>query len=385
LFMLPMWEEASGGWMERMMASLSPYIATIATGDSQGQTRWREGIPIHSLLPAPSEIRYMTRLFGWAGLRLLRTAGKPQKALRQALDSSQVGQVFCQYGAYAAEFMDVWRETDIPLFIHFHGYDATFDLRRSDDPEKRRFGPDYQERILELSRRATFIANSHFTARLLVQADVPAERVRVKYFGIETSAEKRRHEKKTGIIILHLGRLVDFKSPDRTIRAFESARAAGLDGQLVIAGDGPLRATCELLRSRSVYKESIRLLGEVSSADAHRLLGEADIYTQHNIQGEITRQCECFGVSILEAMANGLPVVGTKHGGVLESVVDGETGFLNEPGDVEAQAQSLIELANSPGLRQQMGEAGRLRVAACFSPQQEIEQLRQIMKLPKLD
>ena len=51
-------------------------------------------------------------------------------------------------------------------------------------------------------------------------------------------------------------------------------------------------------------------------------------------------------------MAYGLPIVGTQHGGVLESVLNGETGYLVAPGDVEAQADAIISLAKDPGLRQ---------------------------------
>jgi len=110
-------------------------------------------------------------------------------------------------------------------------------------------------------------------------------------------------------------------------------------------------------------------------------LSEADIFTQHNIQGEITRQSEAFGVSIIEAMAHGLPVVCTKHGGVIESVVDGETGFMCDPGDIEAQADAFLKLANNIELRQNMGDAGRKRVAEYFNPEQEALQLREIMNI----
>ena len=78
-------------------------------------------------------------------------------------------------------------------------------------------------------------------------------------------------------------------------------------------------------------------------------------------------------------MANGLPVVGTRNGGVNETVVDGETGILVTPRDVEAQANAFLKLAHNPELRQQMGDAGRARVSAIFSPQQEADQLRKIM------
>ncbi|WP_374585410.1 glycosyltransferase, partial [Ideonella dechloratans] len=76
---------------------------------------------------------------------------------------------------------------------------------------------------------------------------------------------------------------------------------------------------------------------------------------------------EGLGVSIMEAMACGKPVVATTAGGIPESVVDGETGILFEPGDVTALAEAIIRLAGDDTLRSQMGQNGQARAKACFS------------------
>lgn len=364
-----------------MMENIKDYIGGVAVDDSFGNNFWKNQTPIYSLDPSEREIKYFSKLFSRLSLGLTKSHNKPDHILKSILHDHSYKAVFCQYGTYAAKFMNVWRKTDIPLFVHFHGYDLTFDLRRSEDSNQRRFNDEYFENIKELSQRAIFISNSKFTTNRLIEAGIESDRIRLKYFGIPLPENPHMHENTAGLQILHLGRLVDFKSPDRTIQAFEIARSRGMDGQLFVAGDGPLRSMCEIIRSRSQFMDSIHLLGNVSSVEARRLLAESDIFTAHNIEGEITRQSECFGVSVLEAMSYGVPVVGTIHGGVLESVVNGETGLLNEPGDVEAQANSFIELANNPDLRQQMGEAGRRRVAENFSPEQERARLVQIMGL----
>jgi glycosyltransferase involved in cell wall biosynthesis len=381
MIMMPRWEDATSGWMPQMLQNISQDLAAIAVDDSSGNNYWQNSVRVISLSPRARQIRGSYRLLKGFGLALTKIGPERDNRLQTILREPSVSRVFCQYGTYAVKFMDVWRKTDIPLFIHFHGYDATFDLRSSDDPQRNRFPPDYLANIKELSRRATFIANSRFTKSLLLDEGISPDRVLIKYFGIPLPEKKHIHEKKAGVKILHLGRLVDFKSPDRTIQAFEIAKSKGLDGDLILAGDGPLRACCELVSLRSPYKEAIHILGNVNSDTAKQLLTKSDIFTQHNIQGEISRQSECFGVSIVEAMASGLPVVGTQHGGVLETVVDGETGFLNEPGDVDAQAGAFLELARNPDLRQKMGDAGQKRVATFFTPQQEIDRLRSIMKI----
>jgi len=165
--------------------------------------------------------------------------------------------------------------------------------------------------------------------------------------------------------------------------AFEIARSKGLKGQLILAGDGVMRLTCELLRKRSDYKDFIHIKGAVSSNRARHFFEDADIYTQHNIKGEMSHQEECFGVSVVEAMSYGLPIVGTRSGGVMETVIDGENGILCNPGDVYAQADAFLRLANNPQLRQSLGDNGHNRVIDHFSIKRERDRLRSIMQIPK--
>jgi glycosyltransferase involved in cell wall biosynthesis len=75
---------------------------------------------------------------------------------------------------------------------------------------------------------------------------------------------------------------------------------------------------------------------------------------------------EAFGVVITEAMALGLPVVGSRCGGLPDQIVEDETGFLVDQNDVEAMATAMKRLAGDAGLRETMGTAGRARAVAYF-------------------
>ena len=81
----------------------------------------------------------------------------------------------------------------------------------------------------------------------------------------------------------------------------------------------------------------------------------------------LTSEAEALPMSVLEAMALGRPVVATNVGGTGEAVADGETGFLVEPGDVEAVTRALVTLAADPDRAAAMGAAGRLRQRERFS------------------
>lgn len=376
LFMMPNWAAPSEVWMQRMMEELGADLDTLVTWDTGGERKWHDHVKAVSL---SSKLNRFGKYLSQIGIHA--KFNSPDNILSRELRRKQITRILCHYGEFATTFMETWRKTNIPLFIHFHGYDATFDLRRYDEPHKRYFHEAYLQQICELSKRAAFIANSEFTKSLLEHAGIPINNTYVKYLGVPVSNNDKKYDEKKTINVLHVGRLVDFKSPDRTIKAFEIARSKGMNGQLMIAGDGPLRITCELLRSRSEYKDSIHLVGPVSTCQVQDLLADADIYTQHNIRGEITNQEECFGVSIIEAMAAGLPVVGTRSGAVIETVIDGETGILVEPGDIQGQADALLRFSGDSNLRAEIGKAGRKRVMTHFTVEHEAARLKSILGL----
>jgi glycosyltransferase involved in cell wall biosynthesis len=141
--------------------------------------------------------------------------------------------------------------------------------------------------------------------------------------------------------VLFAGRL----SPEKGV--MELLRAA--DGlPLVVAGDGPLRGRVP------------GALGFVPHHELERLYAAAAVVATPSYR-------EGFGVVCAEAMAHGRPVVATSVGGLLDLVVDGETGVLVPPGDVAALRAALDRLLGDPELRARMGAAARRRISERFS------------------
>jgi glycosyltransferase involved in cell wall biosynthesis len=141
--------------------------------------------------------------------------------------------------------------------------------------------------------------------------------------------------------VLYVGRL----SPEKGILELVEA-ARGLN--LVVAGDGPLRDRVPMARGFVPPEELAPLYARaaVVACPSHR---------------------EGFGVACLEAMAHGRPVVASAVGGLLDLVVDGETGIHVPPGDVAALRAALERLLADRELRRRMGEAGRRRAGERFS------------------
>jgi len=141
--------------------------------------------------------------------------------------------------------------------------------------------------------------------------------------------------------VLYAGRL------SREKGVLELVEAA--DGMhLVVAGDGPLRDRVP------------QALGFVPRAELATLYARAAVFACPSHR-------EGFGVACLEAMAHGRPVVASAVGGLLDLVVDGETGIHVEPGDVTGLRSALQRLLGDGELRRRMGAAGRRRAAERFS------------------
>ena len=154
--------------------------------------------------------------------------------------------------------------------------------------------------------------------------------------------------------LVTVGRLQAPKDPLTLVRALAELRRPG---EAVIAGDGPDRPAVEREVRRLGLESVVRLAGERD--DVGELLAAADMFV-------LSSRSEGLPLSILEAMAAGLPIVASSVGGVPELVVDGETGLLVPPGDPHALAAAIERLLDDPALRRQLGTAGRTRVSEHF-------------------
>jgi len=150
--------------------------------------------------------------------------------------------------------------------------------------------------------------------------------------------------------LVTVGRLQAPKDPLTLIRALAEL---GRPGEAVIAGDGPDRPAVESEVRRLGMESVVRLAGERN--DVAELLAAADLFV-------LSSRSEGLPLSILEAMAAGLPVVASSVGGVPELVVDGETGLLVPPDDPHALAAAIERLLDDSALRRRLGAAGRTRV-----------------------
>ena len=157
------------------------------------------------------------------------------------------------------------------------------------------------------------------------------------------------------VLVASVARLEPQKDPEGLVRAFAAASASvNPSWRLLLAGEGSLREPARECVRRLNMAAQVRFLGVL--ADVADLLCAADLFA-------LASRWEGNPLSVMEAMAAGLPVVATAVGGVPELVEDGVTGVLVEPGRPEALARAMAELAGNAGRRRAMGCAARARAA----------------------
>jgi colanic acid/amylovoran biosynthesis glycosyltransferase len=166
--------------------------------------------------------------------------------------------------------------------------------------------------------------------------------------------------------VLTAARLVEKKGHAYLVEAIARLAARGIPARLDLAGDGPLRIELSRLVDEGRLDGAVRFLGTVSHADLLRRMvaGEWDLAVLPSV---VTSSGELEGipVALVEAMAAGLPVVGTTTGGMPELLADG-AGVLVPPADPRALARALASLAVDVALRTRLAAAGRRRVEEQF-------------------
>lgn len=277
--------------------------------------------------------------------------------------------VLAEFGQNGSRMRLPCKRAQIPLYVHFHGSDATRLARNS----------SWRRHYRKLFRDATgVIVPSGFLADRLHELGCPNNKLYVSPHGINPdSFEESTRESGR---MLAIGRLVEKKAPHLTIRAFAAVQRQHPECTLDIIGDGPLHALCVDEINRLGLNESVRLHGAQSHEYVKGLLGQSALFLQHSVTAR-DGDMESFGISLVEAMACGIPIVATDHNGFSETVSHGETGYLVAEYDVEAMGAVVLKLLEDPDQGMRMGRAGRARVEEHFTIERAVARLRDIMAI----
>jgi glycosyltransferase involved in cell wall biosynthesis len=275
--------------------------------------------------------------------------------------------VLAEFGPTGADLAPHTSELGIPLIVHFHGHDA----HRTDVVEQ------YRDRYREMFAIAFRIVTvSRFMTETLISLGADPRKIVLNPYGPRnTFFSVKPDYRKT---VLAVGRFTDIKANYLTLAAFSKVAKDIPDSELVMVGDGELLETCKTLAANWGIADRVTFTGSIPHSEIQSLFSRACCFAQHSVTPTYG-DAEGTPVAILEASAAGLPVVSTRHAGITEAVVDGETGFLVEERDVDGMAEAMHRLLSNSELCRQMGAAARKHIRDNFTIEQHIGRLQAIL------
>lgn len=291
--------------------------------------------------------------------------------VKRFLQDHHVQVLMGEYLDSSLPWINLADELGIRFFAHGHGYDVSMRLRQ----------PKWRAEYLRYNQATGVIVVSKASRLRLLELGLMPEKVHVVPCGIDVPAEPLTKEAQKTIRFVAVGRMVAKKAPILTLDAFRRAARVCPNIRLDYVGTGNLLAAAhQFILAFNLYDRITLHRGQPSEV-VYKLMRDADVFLQHSMTDPETGDEEGLPVSILEAMANSLPIVSTLHAGIPEAVLDGCTGYLVKEGDSVGMAERLISLTRDPDLRRCMGEAGWHRAKEHFSWEKERSELLRILGL----
>ena len=223
---------------------------------------------------------------------------------------------------------------------------------------QRHYATPGQTVLLRLASKCVdrIICVSDDSARLSVREGLAGGKVCRVWNGIDTDRFTFAGPQTSGPAMM-VGRLSPEKDVETLLRATAIVLKTRPSFRLEILGDGVCRPALERLTAELGLSDHVRFMGH--TRDVAGELGRASLFVLPSLT-------EGISLTILEAMARGLPVVTTRVGGNPEVVADGQTGLLVPPGSPPELAAAILRVTADESLSRGMGEAGRRRVEQCF-------------------
>jgi phosphatidylinositol alpha-1,6-mannosyltransferase len=183
--------------------------------------------------------------------------------------------------------------------------------------------------------------------------------------GVSTEAVRNRYGLKNGRWMLTVARLTAHKGIDTGLRALAALATSHPDLKYAIVGVGKRHGELETLAAELKLTDRVKFLTGVPDDDLPGIYNLASVYL--GVSRLADSNVEGFGISLVEASACGVPVVGGRSGGIPDAVREGETGLLVDPGDPVAVARAVDAVLSNPALASKLGGGGRRAVETHFN------------------
>lgn len=257
------------------------------------------------------------------------------KKIEKIVNKLRIDLLHIHFGSNLFQYHNAFLKLTIPILVTFHGYDAT--VKMKDDR--------YRSKLVEAFNKVNVygIAVSKAIKDSLCRAGLDGKKINLHYIGIDCSLFIRKERfllNEQEIKLIQVGRFVQKKGHEYTVSVLEKLFSSGIKAHVYFIGNGPLMPNIVGMVQKKNLTGSVSFLGVLNSDEVKEKLSEADIFVQPSITADNGDQ-EGLPISIMEAMAIGLPVVSTYHSGIPEIVRNGVDGYLFEEKDVDGYYQAI--------------------------------------------
>jgi len=272
------------------------------------------------------------------------------------------------FGNTGVHLLPLIRAWDRPTVLSFHGMDVQA------RPEEKGY---LQKLRGALNIVPLVLVRSESIGKRLVELGCAEDKIRLNRTGIPLDRfpmVERTIPIDGAWHLVQACRLIPKKGLPTALRAFQIVSKHLPNARFTIAGAGPMQPELERLTGELGLSQRVRFTGFLDQARLRELYEQAHVFLHPS---ELAPDANQEGVpnSMLEAMASGLPVIATRHGGIPEAVNDEKQGLLVPEKQPAALAEAICRLCGNAGLWSRLGKSANLRVAEEFAQPRQIERL----------
>src|SRR5213082_2252673 len=293
------------------------------------------------------------------------------RAVEQVLNETKAQLLHIYFGHIAVLLRPLIRQWQKPSLVSFHGAYVLVDMQK----------PAYRhatEEMLSLVRRS--LVRSDSLRQAVIDLGCAPENIEIQRAGIPLADfpfRERSIPDDGRWRLLQAGRLIEKKGWQTTLRAFARLQKEFPAARLTIAGEGPQLEELQSFARELQIDGAVDFVGFVSQEELRQLLYSSHLFLHPSETGRDGNQ-EGIPNYMLEAMATGLPVFATRHGGIPEAVEHNIGGVLVEECDYESLADALIDCTRDSARLAAMGRAASESIAKNFSQTEQTRQLEEI-------
>jgi len=332
-----------------------------------------ERFPFEPVQIVPKPATHFLRRFWFRQVRDVpwQISDAELRALLRLLSRTDARLLHIYFGQIAVHLLPLIRTWKNPSIVSFHGADVTVDMNK----------PAYRESTRQMLDAVKLVlVRSESLRRALIDLGCDPKKIEVQRTGIpleEFAFHERSFPNDGEWRLVQAGRLIEKKGLPVTLRAFAVFLRKYPNATLTIAGEGPLLGELQKLARELNIERRVSFTGFISQEQLRDIYYRSHIFV-HPSQTGHDGNVEGIPNSMLEAMASGLPVFATDHGGIPEAVENGVSGVLVHERDHEAMANALLNATQDSDSLARIARNGAEVVRKNFDLQAQAQRLEEI-------